>query len=454
MLKTTLSALFFFLILFCANAQSQIHPNPSTNTDLQQQNNEAPDITCSEINYNSHPTKASGNWIELHNYGSSAANIGGFRLQEEGFTTFFSIPANTSIPANGYLVLSDNITQFKGVFPNVTNVIGSTGIALGNNGDTIRLLDASGATVLRIGFLDALPWPQCADGHGRTLENKVLNNNTNLLDPTRWKDGCMGGSPGVANTPCNEPLFFNEINYRSSNFGDAGDWVEIWNRSGQDVNLSGWQLRDRNDTLRFTMPNGTMVKKDSFIVFYSDLFLFTDVHPGGAVPNKVGPFEFGLSGNGDLVRLFDQNKDIVLSMFYNDAAPWPLEPDGQGPTLELRAPFTDLNVPQNWAASCGFGTPGRQNSPCSSGTNEVVLNGAVKVAPNPANGIFNISTTGVQPQQWQLYDLGGRLVKQGIVPEGQNTWAVDASNWAEGMYLVKIMGEGWIATGKLVVLNR
>jgi hypothetical protein len=122
--------------------------------------------------------------------------------------------------------------------------------------------------------------------------------------------------------------------------------------------------------------------------------------------------------------------------------------------LELRAPFTDLNVPQNWAASCGFGTPGRQNSPCSSGTNEVVLNGAVKVAPNPANGIFNISTTGVQPQQWQLYDLGGRLVKQGIVPEGQNTWAVDASNWAEGMYLVKIMGEGWIATGKLVVLNR
>jgi hypothetical protein len=437
--------------------QSSIEINPATTqltANFTTNNLQASDITCSEINYNSHPSKASGNWIELHNYGSSAANIGGFRLQEEGVATFFNIPANTTIPANGYLVLSDDVTQFKTIFPNVTNVIGPTGIALGNNGDTIRLLDAGGATVLRIGFLDALPWPQCADGHGRTLENKVLNNNTNLLDPTRWKDGCMGGSPGVANTPCNEPLFFNEINYRSSNFGDAGDWVEIWNRSGQDVNLSGWQLRDRNDTLRFTMPNGTMVKKDSFIVFYSDLFLFTDVHPGGAVPNKVGPFEFGLSGNGDLVRLFDQNKDIVLSMFYNDAAPWPLEPDGQGPTLELRAPFTDLNVPQNWAASCDFGTPGRKNSPCSSSTNEIILNGAVQVAPNPANGIFNISTTGVQPQQWQLYDLGGRLVKQGIVPEGQNTWTVDASNWAEGMYLVKIMGEGWIATGKLVVLNR
>jgi hypothetical protein len=113
-----------------------------------------------------------------------------------------------------------------------------------------------------------------------------------------------------------------------------------------------------------------------------------------------------------------------------------------------------LNTPQNWAASCGFGTPGRKNSPCSTRTSEVVLNEAIQIAPNPTNGIFNISATVVQPQHWQLYDLGGRLLKQGIVPDGQNTWAADASDLAEGMYLVKIMGKGWIATGKLVVLSR
>ena len=407
-------------------------------------------VTCSEINYNSHPTKASGNWLELHNFGTTEINLSNFRLQEEGSLTYYNLPNTAVIPAGGYLVLSDDITQFQGIFPTVTNVVGPTGITLGNNGDTVLLLNSTGAEVLRIGYLDNLPWPQCADGAGRTLENRNPETTSNLLDPANWRDGCMFGSPGVAYTPCNEPLFVNEINYRSSDFADAGDWIELWNRSGQDINMSGWQVRDRNDTLRYTIPNGISIKKDSFLVIYSDLFLFSDVHPGAA-PNKTGPFEFGLSGNGDLIRLFDFNQDIVLSMFYNDAAPWPEEPDGQGPTLELRAPFTDLNTPANWASSCNYGTPGRKNSPCSSDTDETVLAPAIDISPNPAREVLTVQVAEYSAEQWQLWDLNGSLVREGRVGTGQNTWQISTATLPAGMYVLHIRGDRWVQSRKVTI---
>ena len=437
-----------FFILFCLflTTQTQIFAHKTVG------NIQLPELTCSEINYNSHPSKASGNWLELHNFGTTAINIGGYRLQEEGSAAFFTLPVNTTIPGGGYLVLSDNLAQFQGVFPAVSNVIGSTGIALGNNGDTILLLDGTGAQILRIGYLDNLPWPQCADGAGRTLENTSLTNNTNLIDPSIWRDGCMGGSPGAAFSPCTEPIFFNEINYNSSAFAEAGDWVEIWNRSGQDLNMGGWQLRDGNDTLRFTFPNTTQLKKDSFLVVYSDLFLFNDVHPGAA-PNKVGPFQFGLSGNGEIVRLFDQNEDLVLSMFYNDALPWPGAPDGEGPTLELRAAFTDLNTPANWAASCGYGTPGRQNSPCSSATGEPAWTPEISVAPNPNMGAFRVNVAETQVIQWQLTDINGRVLQHGYPADGQYQWDMDASHLPAGIYCLNLSGTGWFLTKKVVLYS-
>ncbi len=445
--KTTFFTLIFIAITTCL-AQAQVPITEAFTPENTVQNRTvAPDLTCSEINYNSHPSRASGNWLELHNYGNVSINLGGFRLKEEGTLAQFLIPANTIIPPGGYLVFADDVTQFQSVFPNVTNVTGPTGIALGNNGDTVQLLDNTFAEVLRIGYLDNLPWPQCADGAGRTLENRNPNTNTGLLAPANWRDGCMGGSPGTGYSACTEPIFFNEINYKSNNFGDAGDWVEVWNRSGQAVDMSGWQLRDRNDTLRFTITNGTIVPKDSFLVFYSDLFLFNDVHPGAA-PNKVGPFLFGLSGNGDILRLFDQNKDIVLSMSYNDAAPWPTEPDGQGPTLELRAPFTDLNTPTNWAASCNWGTPGRKNSPCSSGTNDLYHAPNIKIAPNPSSDRFQINIEQQATTHWQLLDLNGRSLRTGTAAQGQ--WTIDATPLPPACYLLRMQGEGWNTVVRLV----
>lgn len=413
----------------------------------------APDITCTEINYNSDASTASGNWIELHNYGTITANLSGYRLQEQGVSTFYTLPNTANIAPGGYLVLADDLAQFQLAHPGITNVVGPTGIALGNNGDTIELRDPSNLLALTIGYDDNGDWPQCADGYGRTLENALTNTTNNLLNPANWFNGCMGGSPGQAYAPCNETLIFNEINYKSADNADAGDWVELWNKSGQSLNLSGWQFRDSRDTLRVTFPAGTTLLPDSFLVIYSDLSKLQNIH-GNAAPNKVGPFLFALDGNGEIIRLFDANEKLQLSMFYNDAAPWPLPPDGEGPTLELKKPLTDLNQGQSWAASCDYGTPGRFNSPCAtSGSAEAYPREIFRILPNPNQGVFVVEcpATSAGGFQWHIYQTDGKTIRSGRIPQGQTQQTIHLGDAPDGIYFLEIRSDNGIHHSSLII---
>src|SRR5207244_2988942 len=51
---------------------------------------------------------------------------------------------------------------------------------------------------------------------------------------------------------------------------------------------------------------------------------------------------------------------VVDEVRYNDRVPWPVSADGQGPSLQRRAPALYGNEPTNWFAS-GI-TPGATNS--------------------------------------------------------------------------------------------
>ena len=92
-----------------------------------------------------------------------------------------------------------------------------------------------------------------------------------------------------------------------------------------------------------------------------NLVAFSEVFPG--VSNAIGNFEFGLTSNGEEVILLDSSGLLVDEVEYDVIAPWPTEPNGAGPTLELRDPSLDNALGENWAASNDDGgTPGEINS--------------------------------------------------------------------------------------------
>lgn len=153
-------------------------------------------VTVSELNYNSDSASDAGDWIELWNYGSTALNISGWKLKDGQDNHVFAFPTGTVIPANGYLVITEDSLKFKSQFPLVNNRIGDLGFNFGNGGDEVRLFDYADNMYLSFTYQDISPWPYQADGGGYTCE--LVNRTVSLNDGSNWFPGCLGGSPGRA----------------------------------------------------------------------------------------------------------------------------------------------------------------------------------------------------------------------------------------------------------------
>ncbi len=159
-------------------------------------------------------------------------------------------------------------------------------------------------------------------------------------------------------------IVINEIMYNSD--GIDVEFVELYNASGQSMNLNGWSILDDNDTHTPCLLNGTL-NAGSYWVVVGDRALFDATYPGVTNvnsntfdPNGTG---WALGNNGDAVRLFDTGGALHDSVAYNDGGAWPGNADGNGPSLELLHPSLDNALPASWDPSVvDGGTPGTQNS--------------------------------------------------------------------------------------------
>lgn len=412
-------------------------------------------LTISEINYNSDSTINGGNWVELHNYGTTPLAIGDWKIRSKTFWEKYTFPTNTVIPANGYLVVCEDTTQFKALYPNVTNYIGSTGFGWGNSFDSIKVYNAFNQLTVLAVYTDSLPYPDCADGWGRTLE--LSANTAPLLNPASWFCGCMRGSPGEAYSVCDDALYFTEINYNNSNPSyDAGDWVEIKNNTSQSMNLNNYVLRDSKNNHTFTLPNITIPAGD-YWVLCSDSSLFNTQHPN--ILNKSGSFIFNLSGTGDALRLYDNTGILQFSMLYKTYSPWTNLPATANYTLEYvdTLGYLNPNVGTSWFADCIGGTPGRKYENCFGVGIENGFIQDLQVYPNPTTGELILSFSNTNGSQANchilLKDLAGKNIAtlfDGKLIQEKEILHFDISQYAAGMYLISVQQGDMQMTLKIV----
>ncbi len=156
-------------------------------------------------------------------------------------------------------------------------------------------------------------------------------------------------------------IVINEINYHSAELFDPHDWVELKNVSSSAVDLQGWVFKDEDDEHLFEIPEGVQLLPGDHTVLCRDTLDFKTCFPD--LKNFTGNFDFGLSGSGEVLRLYDNSGLLADSVHYRDDPPWPVLPDGHGPTLELIADTLNNDLPQSWQASFVMGgTPGKTNS--------------------------------------------------------------------------------------------
>jgi spore coat protein H len=276
------------------------------------------------------------------------------------------------------------------------------------------------------------------------------------LDP----DGTRADMGALYHDQAVRALVINEVNYNAADAFDPGDWVELHNPSAVPVALGGLEFHDEGHI--FAIPAGATIAPGGYVVLAESLADFQALFPG--VDAVIGDLGFGFAGSGELLQLVGEDGEVLDAVSYDDAPPWPVEPDGNGPTLELRDPGLDNTLPGSWAASAGHGSPGAINSvtvgvdvPWAPAT------GLEAVFPSPFNPRCTVRFALAQPGRVRLHahDLRGRRVAvllDAPRPAGRHqvTWtgSDDAGRpLASGVYVLRLRAGGVADTRKTVLLR-
>ncbi len=265
------------------------------------------------------------------------------------------------------------------------------------------------------------------------------------------------------------PVVINEVCYHAGPELDSGDWVELLNRSGQPVDLSGWSLAGSNGAVSPSLPDGVVLGSGAMLVLERDLALFSGAYPQSTA--MVYELGFALGNAGERLSLVDGAGGLVDEVRYSDAEPWPVTADGAGPTLELRDPAADNAVAASWQASPNRGgSPGRANG---SGTGTAVAEigaGAPPTAwalrpnyPNPFNSTTLIcyEVPVAAPVELAVFDLAGQRVA--TLMAGPQLPGVYAVPWAgrddggralaSGVYLCRLAAGSFVQTRRVLLLK-
>ncbi|NNC95865.1 MAG: T9SS type A sorting domain-containing protein [Chitinophagales bacterium] len=126
---------------------------------------QTPEIIINELMYN--PIAAMGDpqggieYLELYNNESTSVNLNGYYFNGIDFTF-----GNVSIPAGGFILLSNDSAAFQLRYGMTAREYGGF---IQNMGETILLLDNTGATVDSVPYENDDPWPITPNGMGPSM---------------------------------------------------------------------------------------------------------------------------------------------------------------------------------------------------------------------------------------------------------------------------------------------
>lgn len=263
----------------------------------------------------------------------------------------------------------------------------------------------------------------------------------------------------LLHTSATAQVVINEINYNSDASSDTEDWIEIYNNSSSNVNISEWKIKDSNDDNEFIFAASTVLNARAYLVIVRDLDDFKVVFPN--VTNVVDSIDFNFSNAGELVRLYNSSDVLIDQVEYDDESPWPTEPDGDGPTLELKDPSLDNSLASSWGASSGFGTPGSQNSLLVSNEDEGISPNKFQLNqnyPNPFNPTTSISYSLANSGKvtLEVFNILGEKIAS-LVNETQTTGTYEvqfnASKIPSGIYMYQLTSGDKVTVRRMTLIK-
>lgn len=262
---------------------------------------------------------------------------------------------------------------------------------------------------------------------------EIDNMKTWLYQRINWMTANIG-SFADCNTIATPPLVISKINYNPGTNGsfpvsNDQEFIEIKNTGTQTVDLSGIYFRELG--VSYIFPTGSSVTAGQSIYLASNPAVFQSRYGLAA----FGQFTRNLSNSKQKLILADAFGNVIDTVEYFDAAPWP-NADGNGNYLQLISTTLDNNIASSWTVS---------NATLSG--QDFVSDSGIAVFPNPVSAHLNIKANETI-RELLIFDVSGKLLQQ--VNGGSEVLSIDFSAFAKGIYLVRIATETHSTTQKII----
>jgi hypothetical protein len=229
-------------------------------------------------------------------------------------------------------------------------------------------------------------------------------------------------------------LQLTEINYNPLGAdglsGSEYEFIELKNRGTSPINLTASNFIDG---IKYSFNNETVINPGNFVVLASSAYSFKLRY--GFEPN--GEYQGQLDNGGERLTLVGVTGDTLISIKYDDIAPWPTTPDSLGFSLvpAVNSLSADWDDGTNWRASSSIG-----GSPNADDTNlnilPVFVNEVLSNSDLPAVDaieIYNPNDVQVSIGGWYLTDKRDSLKWK--IPAGTTIPAKSFKVFNEGHYV-------------------
>ncbi|MGI9430456.1 MAG: lamin tail domain-containing protein, partial [Bythopirellula sp.] len=258
-------------------------------------------------------------WLELVNTGDTAVELGGYIITVDGVTSNdYTLPAQLLAPG-ALTVITEAQLQFDAL-----------------DGDRVYVYTPSKLSVV----------------DGQQVSTRLQGRSDEYAG---WWFPSSATQGSANDFQLHDEIVINEIMYhhQPSNTEGGGyvdddeQWIELFNRGTQTIDLSGWRF---GDGVTFSFAPGTLIAPNDYVIVADNPVVLAAEFP--AIANKiVGDFSGGLSNRGERITLLDDSGNPADQVRYYDDGYWHSEADGDGSSLELRDPDSDNSVALAWAPS-------------------------------------------------------------------------------------------------------
>lgn len=232
---------------------------------------------------------------------------------------------------------------------------------------------------------------------------------------------------------------------------NLGEFFEVYNTTASDIDMNGWVISDAGGSTH-TINLPVVVPSGGYAVFGINSNSATN---GGFTVNYEYVSTFGLVNTSDEIILTTSaefGSVIIDQVYYNDTD----FPNNGGESMELHLYKYDAvsnDSGTNWGTATmayglgDLGTPGTNNDfGLSLVKNQIE---GFRMYPNPvSNGNVYITSHSKEDKIIIIYGINGQLIYKSSVKSKES---INISNFNKGIYFVRIIEKGKVATRKLVI---